>query len=177
MFNLTYKFCNYKYIICQPAVQYDTGQQLKINNLPPDCEAHWVYESMPADVEVDVRQFEDGICDIPDLCFLTSGEVKCLIYQKGEQANETLAEILMTVKPREKPTEYIESDDVPRLQDLIQEEIHKYTLDGGNYEELNNKPSINNVELVGNKNLKDLNIQEGMTEFTNLDILKIWNEH
>lgn len=40
------------------------------------------------------------------------------------------------------------------------------------YEKLENKPSINEVELIGNKNLEDLNV----TEFTRLDIIRIWNE-
>lgn len=40
------------------------------------------------------------------------------------------------------------------------------------YEKLENKPSINEVELIGNKNLEDLNV----TEFTRLDIIRIWDE-
>lgn len=40
------------------------------------------------------------------------------------------------------------------------------------YEKLDNKPSINEVELIGNKNLEDLHVNE----FTRLDIIRIWNE-
>ena len=42
-----------------------------------------------------------------------------------------------------------------------------------NYEILDNKPQINNVELVGNKNANDLNLQERMEVLTNLEIEEI----
>lgn len=42
-----------------------------------------------------------------------------------------------------------------------------------NYEILDNKPQINNVELVGNKNANDLNLQERIEVLTNLEIEEI----
>lgn len=42
-----------------------------------------------------------------------------------------------------------------------------------NYEILDNKPKINNVELVGNKNANDLNLQERIEVLTNLEIEEI----
>ena len=42
-----------------------------------------------------------------------------------------------------------------------------------NYEELNNKPSINNVELLGDKTSKDLGLQEEMESLSNLEIEEI----
>lgn len=38
------------------------------------------------------------------------------------------------------------------------------------YEDLDKKPSINNVTLIGNKNSKDLDLQSTMYELTNLEI-------
>lgn len=42
-----------------------------------------------------------------------------------------------------------------------------------NYEILDNKPQINGVELVGNKNANDLNLQERIEVLTNLEIEEI----
>ena len=42
-----------------------------------------------------------------------------------------------------------------------------------NYEILDNKPKINSVELVGNKNANDLNLQERIEVLTNLEIEEI----
>ena len=45
------------------------------------------------------------------------------------------------------------------------------------YEPLKNKPRINGVELIGNKSSEDLDLLGEMSEFSNAEILKIWNEH
>ena len=42
-----------------------------------------------------------------------------------------------------------------------------------NYEILDNKPKRNSVELVGNKNANDLNLQERIEVLTNLEIEEI----
>ena len=45
-----------------------------------------------------------------------------------------------------------------------------------NYEKLTNKPKINNVELIGNRNLEDLDIQEKMDYLTNMEIEQLIGE-
>lgn len=42
-----------------------------------------------------------------------------------------------------------------------------------NYERLRNKPKINNIELINNKNSKELKLQPEMTVLSNSDINKI----
>lgn len=44
-----------------------------------------------------------------------------------------------------------------------------------NYNNLTNKPKINNVELKGNKTSKQLGLQEEMDSLTNMEIEKILN--
>ena len=44
-----------------------------------------------------------------------------------------------------------------------------------NYNYLNNKPKINDVELKGNKTSKQLGLQEEMESLTNLEIEEILN--
>lgn len=123
MFNLDYKFNKYYYDVCEPALQYDTGQKLQIRNLPKNCEAHWVYEGLPDDVDVDIRSFENGICKIPDLAFLYDTQIKCYIFSRSESQFETIAEVTIPVKTRPKPENYIVSDDVLRLEDMVETQV------------------------------------------------------
>ena len=52
-----------------------------------------------------------------------------------------------------------------------------YSHTESNYERLINKPRINSVELVGNKDLHEIGIQEELPEITNLEILKIFRKY
>lgn len=52
--------------------------------------------------------------------------------------------------------------------DVVKEEV--VTSD---YEKLNNLPQINEIELIGNKTAKDLNLQEEMKPLTNLELEEI----
>ena len=45
-----------------------------------------------------------------------------------------------------------------------------------NYNYLNNKPKINDVELKDNKTSKDLGLQDKMEEFTNIELEKIFSD-
>lgn len=45
------------------------------------------------------------------------------------------------------------------------------------YEALENKPSINGVELSGDKTSAELDLQPEMAEFSNGQILEIWKNH
>lgn len=181
MFKLTYSFDKYHYDLCEPAFQYDIGQKLRINNLPSDCEAHWVYDALPLDVEVDIRQFKDNVCKIPDLAFSTASMATCYLFQKKDSRFETIAEIHLNVQPRSKPDNYVLNDDVMRLEDLI-ESIVKKLIDAG---------------IEGNDIIKDLEEMRGIftkngngdlfladdgiykdtscDDLTNAQILEIWN--
>jgi hypothetical protein len=44
------------------------------------------------------------------------------------------------------------------------------------YEKLINKPRINDVELIGNKELSELGVQKELPEITNLEILEIFRK-
>lgn len=45
-----------------------------------------------------------------------------------------------------------------------------------NYNYLNNKPKINNVELKDNKTSKDLKLQDEMKEFTNIELETMFSD-
>lgn len=57
-------------------------------------------------------------------------------------------------------------------QKKLDVEIAKTSI-GGSYPPLSNKPSINDVILLGNKNSEDLHLQDEMDEITLQDIDKI----
>lgn len=60
--------------------------------------------------------------------------------------------------------------------DGIELDVVKEKVVTSNYDELNNLPQINDVELVGNKTAKDLMLQETMTALTNLELEKIFGD-
>ena len=45
-----------------------------------------------------------------------------------------------------------------------------------NYNNLENKPKINNIELKDNKTSKDLNLQDKMKQFTNIELESIFGD-
>lgn len=45
-----------------------------------------------------------------------------------------------------------------------------------NYNYLNNKPKINNIELKDNKTSKDLKLQDEMKEFTNIELEAMFSD-
>lgn len=66
----------------------------------------------------------------------------------------------------------IESDDIEEIV-TIEEGATGGT---DNYNYLNNKPKINNVELKDNKTSKDLKLQDEMKRITNSDIENIFSD-
>lgn len=66
----------------------------------------------------------------------------------------------------------IENDDIEEIV-TIEEGATGGT---DNYNYLNNKPKINDVELKDNKTSKDLGLQDEMREFTNIELEKIFSD-
>lgn len=80
-------------------------------------------------------------------------------------------EIVTLVEDSEEELVTVEEDAEEEVTTL-EEDIGGGT---NNYNNLNNKPKINNVELVGNKTSKDLKIQDEMESLTNMEIEEILN--
>ena len=72
-----------------------------------------------------------------------------------------------------------EDKEIATVEEQNEEEILTFEEGTGegtsNYNNLTNKPKINNVELLGNKNSKDLKLQDEMDSLTNLEIEEILN--
>lgn len=71
-----------------------------------------------------------------------------------------------------------EDEEIATVEEGSEEEI--LTFEEGNegtnnYNNLTNKPKINDVELKDNKSAKDLGLQEEMDSLTNLEIEEILN--
>lgn len=74
----------------------------------------------------------------------------------------------------------MDEEKIITLEDDDEEEIgtlEEDFLGGGtdNYNYLNNKPQINNIELKGNKTSRQLGLQEEMDSLTNMEIEEILN--
>lgn len=63
----------------------------------------------------------------------------------------------------------LEMEDIAPTIDLEVQEVMEGSGGTTDYEKLNNKPSINEVELSGDKSLEDL----GISPLSNMDILNI----
>lgn len=73
----------------------------------------------------------------------------------------------------------IELDNNEELDISIGDSVEIINIGTNNYNQLINKPSINDVELIGNKTLDNLGIQEkgnyANTRVTNLEIDNLFN--
>ena len=73
----------------------------------------------------------------------------------------------------------IELNDSDNLDVSIGDSVEIITIGTNNYNQLINKPRINDVELIGNKSLDNLGIQEkgnyANTRVTNLEIDNLFN--
>lgn len=101
---------------------------------------------------------EDGIiyADIPNM-LLQTGE---RIYVYAIKNGDTVYETWFGVKDRPKPSDYLyEPTEVETIETLKQWVLDKFKeIGSGDYNDLSNKPKVNNTELTGNKSLGDLGI-------------------
>ena len=70
-------------------------------------------------------------------------------------------------------------EELSTLEEDSEEELTTLQEDTGgtnNYNNLNNKPKINDVELKDNKTSKDLKLQGEMKEFTNIELEAMFSD-
>lgn len=136
--------------------QWDLNRRVIID----DPTIQYVHMARQSDaVALTLKTFEeDGIlyADIPNL-LLQTGE---RIYVYAIKNGDTVYKTWFGVMDRPKPSDYLyEPTEVETIETLKQWVLDKFKeIGSGDYADLSNKPSINDVELVGNKTLDDLNI-------------------
>lgn len=100
MIHLTYQFNQSIYNVCDNVVQWDTGQVLKITNLPQGCKYSLAYSKGGSDIITKSELIKNSVIPFPDECFFESGIVHCYIQQENEGSRRTIADISIFIKER-----------------------------------------------------------------------------
>lgn len=111
MIYLTYRFNQVNYKICDDVVQWDTGQVMKISNLPHYCTYSITYSNNGKSVITDSKLIKDCLVHFPDECFFESGTIHAYIQRERDGETETIADISIFVKERKLP-QNISPDDI-----------------------------------------------------------------
>lgn len=135
--------------------QYDYGRYIKFVSDPvlvDGTEVQFYQTSLSG-----VMYTKDGIVKVPDKLLENGDNIIAYVYIKQEGLGETVSTIVFKVQKRPKPESYILPD---------------YDEGGGtDYNTLQNKPTVNGVELKGNKTIEDL----GEHTITNSELNDIVN--
>lgn len=101
---------------------------------------------------------EDGTlyADIPNLLLQTGERIYVYAIKNGDTAYEAW----FGVRDRQKPEDYFYTPtEVETIESLKQWVLDKFKeIGSGDYNDMSNKPRIEDVELTGNKTLEDLSI-------------------
>ncbi len=116
--------------------------------------------------------------NVPNILLQSNENIVMNIFVNLEEESKgiNVDTIIISVQEKPQPNNYIYEDNVElielstlklelqnaikKAQSDVNEAIKKLDF---NYEKILNKPQINSIELVGNKSLEDLNIQEKLT--------------
>lgn len=135
--------------------QYDYGRYIKFISDPvlvDGTEVQFYQTSLSG-----VMYTKDGAVKVPDKLLENGDNIIAYVYIKQEGLGETVSTIVFKVQKRPKPESYILPD---------------YDEGGGtDYNTLQNKPTVNGVELKGNKTIEDL----GEHTITNSELNDIVN--
>ncbi len=134
--------------------QYDYGRYLKFISDPvlvDDTEVQFYQKDLSG-----VMYTKDGSVKVPDKLLENATDIIAYVYIKQEGLGQTVLTLFLKVQKRPKPSTYILPD---------------YDEGGGDYNSLANKPTVNGVELKGNKTIEDL----GEHTITNAELSDIVN--
>ena len=92
---------------------------------------------------------------------------QCVAIYDGTMTDEDLDSVLAT----ENQDGLMSKEDKAKLDDLIEQLENGSITVNLDYEKALNKPKINNIELSGNKSLKELGIQEAIAEEVEEDVI------
>lgn len=110
MIYLTYRFNQYEYQICDNVAQWDTGQVIKVSNLPRCCSYNIRYSNEEETITTKTKLIEDCIIHLPNECFFEPGVVHCYIQHEKDGETETIADVSIDVKERKIPSNVTPTD-------------------------------------------------------------------
>ena len=110
-----------KITVADPLVQWDYGQQIRVEGLTnvSRAEVHFASRARKYAIPVDAA-LEGEVLEtkIPDELLQTGEEIRAHIYAVGENSGKTVYTIVIPVKKREKPEDYTEPEHYDRLEEI-----------------------------------------------------------
>lgn len=216
---ITLEFGEYCYLQTPVLRQWDKGQILRILDVPDGTEVQYDDES------VGTKYVKDSQVEIPDILLQKSGEITAYVRHINENSETTEKTIVIPVKDKPKPPDYIEPENEQTFRQYVEEvmtttkaiaeDVQKRADDGEfdgadgkdgkdgsdyilteedkeeiagmvegggaggggttNYEDLENKPTVNGTEVKGNLTLEELGLYSRTEIDTKLNALSSLN--
>ena len=149
--------------------QWDSGQKVMLTDVDAMATevhfAHYCASNLALIVPVKTTAVGGKYAEIPNnlLC-----EAKTLCVWTWAE-DKTITGVRFKVEPRVKPADYVYTPtDVLNFEHLRQELLDMFqefeVQNASDYELLKNKPKINSVELIGDKNWKELGLESASVE-------------
>lgn len=117
---------NTNYIKVSGLTQWDYGQKLEITlaGLPESFEAHFAYRGA-TEAPVVKGTAVDGVATVPIPNILTTqkNDAVCWLYYKDGESGETVKTILLPIKARPKPTDYVYTETEVKTWTKLEERI------------------------------------------------------
>lgn len=191
------------YTVAYGLYQWDYGQELHVYGIKNDgdIEVHFSINDKRALVVKGIYDTDHIVAQIPDKLLTKGMEIMAHVYVENGVSGKTIKSIKLPVKQRAKPEDYIDEESPGIINDLIKRidaKADDLKLDGNvlqlysedvpvgepvtlpsavtgeiDYDQAKNKPSINDIELSGNKTASELHLQEEMHELTEQEIDEI----
>lgn len=132
--------------------QWDYGQTLEIrlDNMPETFEAHFSAQNMDEALVVEAISVDgSAIIPIPNIITTQSKEATCYLYYEDETSGETHKTIILLIKPRKKPTDYVYTETEVFNYRIFKKELEAKIAKAGAVKTVNgNEPDENgNVEI------------------------------
>lgn len=112
---ITLEFGEYCYLQTPVLRQWDKGQILRILDVPDGTEVQYDDES------VGTKYVKDSQVEIPDILLQKSGEITAYVRHINENSETTEKTIVIPVKDKPKPPDYIEPENEQTFRQYVEE--------------------------------------------------------
>lgn len=167
--------------------QWDVGRQVKV-----DKDIDMVhFSNRPYGYSKNVK-VTNGVADVPDMFLTSCAPLRVWAYVGDFEKGYTKIEKIYEVKPKNRPEDYIYTPEDVKTWEKLQSEIgdlsnletkakdnlvsavNEAAKSGKNdYEKLTNLPSINGVELMGNKTGEELGLVPDLSGYATKDEIPV----
>ena len=150
--------------------QWDRGQRVQLHDVPVGTEVHFSNAAIKPNALVK-DAYEDGegvYADIPDILLQTAGTLTAYIYLEDGDEGHTEYRKMFIVRDREKPDDYVYTEDDVKTWEMLEERIKVLEESGGGaagglIRPLSEIGEIDGVTVVHNAEKDKVTLQVEMT--------------